>query len=211
MPRSTVLVMAKEPLPGRVKTRLCPPLRPEEAAALAAAALADTLDAVLATPADRHLLALEGRPGPWLPSSIEVVPQRGRTFAERLGAAWAQVDGPCVQIGMDTPQVTPTLLEDALAQGAGHGAALGPAEDGGWWALALARPRPSVFRGVPMSTPSTGVAQERALRRHGLEPSLLATLVDIDTIDDARAVASGIPGSRTACALQHLDAVVADR
>jgi len=68
-----VLVLAKEPRPGRVKTRLCPPCSPEEAATVAAAALADTLEAVAASGADRHILALDGRPGPWLPPGFEVV------------------------------------------------------------------------------------------------------------------------------------------
>src|SRR5690242_13674278 len=71
----TLLVIAKEPLPGRVKTRLTPPYSPREAAELAAAALGDTLEAVRATPARRRVLVLDGRPGPWLPAGFEVVPQ----------------------------------------------------------------------------------------------------------------------------------------
>ncbi|MYV54803.1 glycosyltransferase, partial [Streptomyces sp. SID3212] len=58
--------MAKAPVPGRVKTRLTPPFRPEEAAALAEAALCDTLDAVLAAPVRRRVLVLDGAPGAWL-------------------------------------------------------------------------------------------------------------------------------------------------
>ena len=71
---TTLLVIAKEPRPGRVKTRLTPPFTPEEAAALAEAALADTLDAVARTPAERRVLVLDGTPGPWLPAGFEVVP-----------------------------------------------------------------------------------------------------------------------------------------
>ncbi len=63
----TLLVIAKEPRPGRVKTRLTPPFTPGEAAALAEAALVDTLRAVAATPARRRVLVLDGEPGPWLP------------------------------------------------------------------------------------------------------------------------------------------------
>ncbi|NEA82606.1 glycosyltransferase, partial [Actinospica acidiphila] len=74
-PEVTLLVIAKEPRPGRVKTRLTPPFTPEEAAALAEAALADTLDAVARTPARRRVLVLDGSPGPWLPAGVEVVPQ----------------------------------------------------------------------------------------------------------------------------------------
>src|SRR5207237_3773477 len=84
-----VIVMAKSPRPGRVKTRLCPPCTAEEAAAVAAAALADTLDAVAASEAVRKVLALDGPPGPWLPPGFELIAQRGVTFNDRLANAWA--------------------------------------------------------------------------------------------------------------------------
>src|SRR5438105_3192912 len=83
-----VLVLAKAPEPGRVKTRLCPPLSPAQAADVATAALADTLDAVVACGAERRILALDGRPGPWLPAGFEVIEQRGAGLAERLANAW---------------------------------------------------------------------------------------------------------------------------
>jgi len=195
---STLLVVAKAPVAGRVKTRLCPPCRPEEAAEIAAAALADTLDAVLCCSAERRLLALDGAPGDWLPAGFEVVPQHGDGLAERLGAAWTEVDGPCVQIGMDTPQVSPTCLDAALDRVTAGGSVLGPATDGGWWAIGMARPVPWVFRGIPMSSPTTGALQRAALAAHGLHPVLLPELCDIDTVDDAREVAALIPHSRTA-------------
>ncbi|MGW3405211.1 glycosyltransferase, partial [Streptomyces zhihengii] len=69
---STLIVIAKAPAAGRVKTRLTPHFTPEEAAELARAALADTFAAVLATPAARRVLALDGLPGPWVPEGIEV-------------------------------------------------------------------------------------------------------------------------------------------
>lgn len=71
------MVIAKEPRPGRVKTRLTPPYSPHEAAALAEAALADTLHTVAATPAAHRVLVLDGSPGPWLPPGIDVVRQCG--------------------------------------------------------------------------------------------------------------------------------------
>ncbi|GFE18349.1 hypothetical protein Sgleb_63960 [Streptomyces glebosus] len=61
---ATLLVIAKEPVPGRVKTRLTPPYTPQEAAALAEAALADTLHTVLKVPVRRRVLVLDGVPGP---------------------------------------------------------------------------------------------------------------------------------------------------
>src|SRR6516165_4192357 len=72
------VVIAKEPVPGRVKTRLTPPFTPAEAALLAEAALADTLAAVAASPVSRHVLALDGARGDWLPAGGDGIPRRGR-------------------------------------------------------------------------------------------------------------------------------------
>jgi uncharacterized protein len=194
---SHVLVMAKAPRPGRVKTRLCPPLTEVEAAELAEAALSDTLEAVSRCGADRRLLALDGPPGPWLPSGFEVFPQRGDGLDERLAAAWDHADGPGLQIGMDTPQVTGALLDDSLGRldGLCTTAVLGPATDGGWWAIGLRKPDASVFLGVPMSSPDTRRAQERRLRALGHDPVMLPPLRDVDTAADAAAVAALAPCS----------------
>ena len=198
----TVLVMAKEPRPGMVKTRLCPPCRPAEAAAIAAASLADTLDAVGASNANRRVLALEGRPGWWLPPGFEVIPQATGGLDVRLAAAWSAVSGPCVQIGMDTPQLTPRLLDHALASLRQHEAVLGTATDGGWWAIGFREPRPAAFPGVPMSTPATGAYQARRLAELGLDVAVLPVLRDIDTFADALDVAADLPGSRTRAAVE---------
>jgi glycosyltransferase A (GT-A) superfamily protein (DUF2064 family) len=192
-----VLVMAKSPVPGRVKTRLCPPCTAVEAAAVAEAALADTLDAVAACGAGRRVIALDGPPGPWLPPGFEVVAQCDGGFDRRLAAAWAAAGGPGVQIGMDTPQATPALLDEALATLGTHGAALGPAADGGWWAIALRRPDARVFEGVRMSTPRTGSEQLARLRALNHDVALLPTLVDLDTAADLPAVTAGGTATRT--------------
>ncbi len=199
-----VLVMAKAPVPGRVKTRLCPPCTAVEAAALAEAALADTLEAVAACGAVRRILALDGAPGPWLPPGFQVLPQARGGLDRRLAAAWAAAGGPGVQIGMDTPQVTGTLLDDALAALDSCDAALGLAVDGGWWAIALRRPDPSVFLDVPMSTSHTGARQETRLRELGLEVAPLPTLVDLDTVADLPAVTEGNRAIRTAALARTL-------
>ena len=80
----TLLVIAKQPVPGRVKTRLVPPCTYEQAASLAEAALADTLRAVRMTPARRRVLILDGQPGPWLPPGFDIVPQCAGPLDERL-------------------------------------------------------------------------------------------------------------------------------
>ncbi|MFI1733227.1 DUF2064 domain-containing protein [Streptomyces acidicola] len=201
---TTLLVIAKEPRPGRVKTRLTPPFTPVEAAALAAAALTDTLRTVAATPARRRVLVLDGRAGRWLPPGFDVVPQCAGALDERLAAAFADCAGPTLLIGMDTPQVTPELLTVDLDEG---DACLGPAEDGGFWALGLADPDPELLRGVPMSTPTTGAAQRDRLVAAGLRVHDLPRLRDVDTAADAEAVAAEAPHSHFAAELARLRAV----
>src|SRR3954454_15558628 len=92
--RPALIVIAKSPVAGRVKTRLCPPCTPEQAATIAAAALADTLATVGATPATARVLALDGAPGPWIPDGYVIVPQHGNGLDERLANAFASVTGP---------------------------------------------------------------------------------------------------------------------
>jgi glycosyltransferase A (GT-A) superfamily protein (DUF2064 family) len=104
-----LLVIAKEPIAGRAKTRLTPPCTAEQAAALAAAALHDTLKTVARTPAARRVLVFEGDPTRWLPRSFEHIPQSGDGLAERLVNAFEDVAQPALLVGMDTPQLTPAL------------------------------------------------------------------------------------------------------
>jgi len=201
-----VLVMAKAPVPGQVKTRLCPPCDFHEAAAVAEAALADTLAAVAACGADRRIVALAGAPGPWLPPGFEVVAQRGDGLDERLVHAWAGtardgVPGRGIQIGMDTPQVTAARLDHLLAtmDTVPDAAVLGHALDGGWWVIGLPGVEPGpVFAGVPMSTRRTGARQEQRLRSLGLDVVHAEVDRDIDTVADLLAVSSAAPWTRTA-------------
>ena len=199
----TLAVIAKRPLAGRVKTRLCPPLRPEQAAAVAAAALDDTLDAVRGADATHRVVVLDGAPWPAL-DDFTVVPQHGAGLDDRLAHAFddaaAATGLPVLLVGMDTPQVTPGLLDEAAALllREGTDAVLGPAADGGWWALGLRRPDAALLRGVPMSTGETGAAQLARLRAHGLAVTLLPVLRDVDTAADLLGVAALAPGTRTA-------------
>jgi uncharacterized protein len=195
-----LIVIAKAPAPGRSKTRLCPPCTPEQAARLAEAALVDTLAAVVATPATRRVVVLDGEPGAWLPDGCDVVAQRGGGLDERLADAFEDVGGPALLIGMDTPQVTPGLLRSAMRRLERVDAVLGLALDGGFWALGLRRPDRSLLVGVPMSVAHTGREQRARLR--GLRVAMLPPLRDVDRIDDARAVAGEVPGGRFAAALE---------
>lgn len=208
---TTLLVIAKAPVPGRVKTRLTPPYTPREAAELAESALRDTLDAVGAMPARRRVLVLDGEPGPWLPPGFTVLPQCGGGLDERLAAAFGSCQGPTLLIGMDTPQVTPALLAPALGPDGWreHDAWFGPADDGGFWALGLADPDPALLRGVPMSTDTTGAAQRARLTGAGLRVGELPALRDVDTAADVTHVATGAPHGRFAATAERLRKVAA--
>ena len=198
-----VLVLAKEPVPGRVKTRLGPALTPAQAAAVAAAALADTLTAVAATPVVRRLLVLDGELTFPVPTGTEVLRQRGDSLAERLEAAFADAGDalPSLLVGMDTPQLTCDLLTQAVRALLRTDAVLGLAVDGGWWALGLRRPAPGAFRGVPMSTSRTGVLQARRLAELGLSTTSLPVLRDVDTAADLDAVVGRLPPGSALAAL----------
>jgi len=204
-PDTTLLVIAKQPVPGRVKTRLVPPFTHEQAAALAEAALADTLNIMLMVPARRRVVVLDGEPGPWLPAGFDVVPQCGGTLDERLADAFASVHGPALLIGMDTPQVTPDLL---TVDWQAADAVFGPAADGGFWALGLRVPDPALLRGVPMSTQNTGAVQRARLLAAGLHVVDMPRLRDVDTAADAMAVAGQAPGSRFAARAREFAATV---
>lgn len=204
------LVVAKAPEAGRVKTRLGAEIGMHRAAELASASLLDTLAAcAAAVGAGRCHLSLAGD----LDRAVDagelraalsgwtVHPQRGASFGARLADAHRRVPGPVVQVGMDTPHVTPDLLLGAAAGLADHDAVLGPAEDGGWWVLALRDPAAaSVLSAVPMSAPTTWADTHSALTAHGLAVGGTTTLRDVDEVADAEAVARLAPASRFAAA-----------
>jgi glycosyltransferase A (GT-A) superfamily protein (DUF2064 family) len=190
-----------------VKTRLCPPCTPSEAATIAEAALADTLGAVASTAgAGRRVLVLQGSCGPWLPPGFEVIPQCPGGLDRRLAAALSAVGGPVLLLGMDTPQVDGDLMAmgmDLLGR-RGVDAVLGLASDGGWWGIGLRRPDPRAFLGVPMSRSFTGRAQARRLSELGLRWSPLPILQDVDRFSDAIGVADLVPRSRFAIATRDV-------
>lgn len=205
-PTGTLLVMAKEPVAGRVKTRLTSAFSAEEAARLAEAALHDTLCVVAETPAARRVLVLDGRAGDWLPPGIEIVAQVGGGLDLRLAAAFRSAVGPTVLVGMDTPQITPSLLRDALdVVETDTAAVLGPASDGGYWAVGMRTPDPTAFPGVPMSVDETGREQLRRLLALGLDVRLLPELRDVDLPHDVAEVAAAAPRGRFARVSAELD------
>jgi glycosyltransferase A (GT-A) superfamily protein (DUF2064 family) len=208
------LVVAKAPVPGVAKTRLGADVGPRAAADVAAAALLDTLDTCgeAFPPGRRHVAlagrledAARGREISRLLAGWSVFDQVGRGFPARLAAAHAEVGrrtgAATVQVGMDTPQLTADLLHAVAAGLDDHDAVLGPADDGGWWVLALRDPADAaVLAGVPTSTPDTGARTREALRARGLSVGEAPGLRDVDTATDAHAVAGCAPHGRFAAA-----------
>lgn len=202
---TNLIVIAKEPVAGRVKTRLVPPLSYAQAAELAAAALSDTLQAVAATPARHRLLAFDGCAGEWLPTGWQHSAQPTGGLDQRLVAAFAASGpGPALLVGMDTPQVQISQLTafDPTA----YDACLGRARDGGYWAIGFRDPAmaASTILGVPMSSDRTAADQLRRLAAEGLSVQLLDELTDVDTIKDAYAVAADAPYTRFASVLSRV-------
>jgi glycosyltransferase A (GT-A) superfamily protein (DUF2064 family) len=204
-PGVTLLVLAKEPRPGHSKTRLIPTFGPDGAARLAAAALADTLDAVRRAEVSQRMLVLDGSSESLSCKGFGTTRQVTGSHVERIIAAFEMVDDAALLIGMDTPQVEPHHI--AIDLGAAADAWLGQAEDGGWWALGLRHARRDARRvldGVPMSTQDPGALPRDRLVRNGLRVVDLPVLRDVDVADDAHAVAGTAPRTRFAACLRAL-------
>ena len=201
---TTIVVMAKECIPGKVKTRLHPPLSFEDAARVASASLTDTLDAVAATGLPVTVCA-QGNIA--VPAGFASIPQVSGGLDERIAAAVDTCGGRVLLIGMDTPQVDPRLLRTLADDWSDHvDAWFGPATDGGFWLLGLGnlssdrlggRTRGDLVRGVPMSSPETGLRQRERLIEAGLSVQDVGPLTDIDDIDSLREVAAVLPQTGT--------------
>ncbi len=209
-----VLVMAKAPVPGEAKTRLGAEVGHDTAAELAAAGILDTLDVcetVFPEPADRHVALTGDLMAAALGDEIAkrlrgwtVHAQRGEGFAERLVSAHRDVGAgtgsSVVQIGMDTPHLSGADLRDVADRlGIGNDAVLGPAEDGGWWVLAVTHHRfAQCLREVEMSTDRTYDDTLSALRDAGARVHGAVRMRDVDTVEDAGLVAATAPSTRFA-------------
>jgi hypothetical protein len=208
-----VTIIAKTPVAGLVKTRLCPPCSHEQAAQVAAAALADTfsaVDSVAAATGARRVLLLDGEPQPWMPAGYEVVRQRDGRLDERLCGGFADL-GPGVIIGMETPHAAPALVGalDAVSRGV---EALGLATDGGYWMIGLTAMAIElgglVFDGVPMSSSHTGMAQLRRLHLLGRPVHVVPVARDLDTFDDLVSVAAAGRGGELGAVARRVIAQV---
>ncbi len=187
-----VCIFAKPPVAGQVKTRLARSLGQDVAAELAAAFFADTWALVRALPWARPVLATTqaARPeGLACEPDAEVWPQGEGGLGERLERVFQRAleRGPwALALGADTPGLPAHLLEDARARlAAGADAVLGPAEDGGFYLLALRRCPPGLLaEGLPWSAADTCQRTRERLESHGLRTELLAPWFDVDTEAD---------------------------
>lgn len=187
-------IMTKAPRAGRVKTRLTPPLSPEEAAALNTCFLRDTASAILTAVVQDNGRAIavytpageERAYADILPAEFELVLQRGDKFGERLVLAMEDLfrlgfNAACL-IDSDSPTVPEENYAKAirLLRPAGDRMILGPSEDGGYYLIGLKQPHRRLFEDIDWSTEH--VAAQTIARAHeiGLAVEFLTTCYDVD-------------------------------
>ncbi len=200
-----IAVFAKPPVPGRVKTRLGRAVGHAAAAELARALLIDTVarwqrtghDVVLATPEPGvdHGVEL-----PWVDQGRDGLGAR----IERVLRAGLQRGGWALAVGADAPAIPQDALDQSIALLEAGRDVLGPADDGGFWALGLHACPQGLLDGIPWSDPTTGDRTRERLQSQGYDPALLPGAWDVDH-------ASDLPRLVAAAALAPCSASVARR
>ncbi len=212
-PRVSVVIMAKAPEAGRVKTRLCPPLSPGEAAELSRCFLLDTIERVREVPEAVTVIAHDppesGSVFAALAPEFSLRPQRGADLGARMaecaGAVLAAGAEGVVLIGTDAPHIPAERLRLAvklLGEGA-HDVVLGPSDDGGYCLIGLRKLHMELFDSMAWST--AGVFDETLARCRSLQlrVALLPTWYDVDTpealarLETDLAASGGKPAPRT--------------
>ncbi len=206
--RIALCIMAKAPEAGRVKTRLCPQLSPEDAAELYRCFLLDKIAQVREVARAEPVLAFAPIQAAAvfeaLAPGFTLLPQRGADLTARLTAVCADLlRGGCdaaIVIDSDTPTLPTERLEGAVAamSGGGHDLVLGPSEDGGYYLIGLHRLYPELFEGMPWSTPTVLEETLQRARALGLSATTLSSWYDVDTAADLARLqadlAAGPPG-----------------
>jgi uncharacterized protein len=203
-PRHAALVIfAKAPIAGQVKTRLCPPLTPDEAATLHGSFVLDTLErsktavAKLKLPLDRYLACspastlvffqiMEERLG------VKLIDQIGDDLGARMQQAFETLFAKGYQrvliVGTDTPSLPLDYYKQALALLENSDLVVGPADDGGYYLIGLKKSAPDLFSAVPWSTDQVLKLTKEKAAKMGLKTALLPPWRDVDTIDDLQAL-----------------------
>lgn len=228
---AALVIFAKAPIAGQVKTRLCPPLTYDEAATLHGSFVLDMLERTkvaatrLKLPLDRYLACapsstlvffqiMEER------QSVKLIDQVGDGLGARMEQAFATLFGKGYQrvfiVGTDVPSLPLDHYKQALALLEAHDVVLGPAPDGGYYLIGLKQPRPELFTDIAWSTDRVLAATQEKAASLGLKTALLPSWRDVDTIDDLRALMDASAAdakkpkneqafsTRTAGALQYL-------
>jgi rSAM/selenodomain-associated transferase 1 len=209
----TILLFARHPVAGRVKTRLSPALPPALAAALYNALLADTLAAVAAAGAARRELwwadeasadALTVAVPPDFAQRQQGAGDLGARLSQASAAALTEPDARVALIGSDAPALTAAHLDAAFTALDAHDVVLGPATDGGYWLIALRRPAPELFADMAWSTPQVLQATRTRAERAGLSVATLDTLGDLDTPADFARLLGRVAARRRGACGAHL-------
>ena len=194
--KAVLAVFLKAPRPGEVKTRLVPALGPEAAASLYRA-LAEAVVGRTRPRAGEYARILFFAPPDagaemeaWLPGEAWIA-QDGLDLGARMSAAFDEAfrrgaDRVAI-VGSDVPGLTSGDVVAALDSLADHDLALGPAMDGGYYLIALGRPRPALFQGIAWGTASVFAATMERAAVLGLTVRVLEPRRDVDTLDDVRA------------------------
>ena len=206
--RLALTVMAKRPQAGEVKTRLCPPLTPEEAAKLAGCFLLDKLDQVGRLPGVARFVAFSPpdaedffrtRTG----EAFSLLPQRGADLGERLADVSDRLLGAgfsaTMIIGTDSPTLPDTVLHEAHEVLGSDRAdlVLGPAKDGGYYLIGLRRPSRSLFHEIAWSTDTVLSQTVARAGKVGLRTHLLPAWYDVDVEPDLRRLVRDLADDRT--------------
>jgi rSAM/selenodomain-associated transferase 1 len=197
-------LMCKPPLPGLSKTRLAAAIGDDEAARLAAAFLADSAE-LLSEVAERFgapRTAFHAGPAAAMAPHLSgwtLAAQPEGDLGLRMAAAFDALFGAgvdaAVLVGTDAPTLPAALLEllaPAVARGAD--AALVPARDGGYCAIALPRPTPALLRDLPWSTPALLEATRARAEAEGLNLVVLDAWFDVDTVEDLDLLRASLDG-----------------
>ena len=187
---ATVVIMAKQPVPGRTKTRLCPPLTSAEAAELAEALLRDTVGLVLGLRGIELAIAVSpvsavDQMRHLLPSGARFLAVEGANIGECLSGAMGQLFseglGRVVALNADSPTLPAAYLERAADLLESNDVVLGPAEDGGYYLIGLRRPQPGLFEGIAWSTDQVAAQTLARAAELGLTMASLPEWYDVDT------------------------------
>lgn len=187
-----LLIFVKEPVPGQVKTRLAAEIGADAACQVYRRCVERTLER-LSVLRDEITLCVEpaqatGRIQAWLGSACPVQPQRGATLGDRLADATHRtfIAGAhqVLVIGTDSPWLDDALVEKAFSAMERADMVVGPAADGGYYLVGLAKPAPELFHGIPWSTSQVLDQTLATARTLGMTVSLLPEGYDIDRLTD---------------------------